>query len=104
LVKIYDKAIRDRIPEIITESGVECEIKILSDSEFLIKLENKLIEEINEYMETKSIEELADLLEVIYRISELKDVSREELEKRRKEKRTKNGGFEKNLLLKQTSR
>ena len=104
MVKIYDKAIRDRIAEIISESGAECEIKILSDSEFLIKLENKLIEEINEYMETKSIEELADLLEVIYRISELKYVSREELEKRRKEKRTKNGGFEKNLLLKQTSR
>ena len=66
----YNKAIRDKIPEIIKESGNNCNVKVLSDSEFLEKLEGKLEEEIKEYQKSKSIEELADIVEVVYRISQ----------------------------------
>ena len=66
---IYSKAIRDKIPEIIKESGKNCNVKKLDDSEFLVQLEKKLVEELAEYQESKNIEELADMLEVIYRIS-----------------------------------
>ena len=78
---VYKKAIRDKIPEIIRESGGSCNVKKLSNEEFLLALEKKLTEEVKEYSESKSVEELADILEVITRISELKDVSEDELEK-----------------------
>ena len=96
----YEKAIRDKIPEIIKSSGKRCNVKKLDDSEFLIHLEKKLLEELNEYQESKDVEELADILEVIYRISELKGVN---LDNIRQEKVEKRGGFEKNLFLIDTS-
>ncbi|WP_269850093.1 nucleoside triphosphate pyrophosphohydrolase [Methanosarcina horonobensis] len=93
------KAVRDRIPEILQSSGKGCAFKELSDPEFLIELENKLEEELAEYLESKEVEELVDLLEVIYRITELKGFSKESLESLRLKKRQEWGGFEKNLLL-----
>ena len=96
---IYNKAIRDKIPEIIKESGKNYNVKILNDVEFLAQLEKKLSEEVVEYHESKNVEELADILEVIYRISELRGVSSDELDKIRKHKAEKRGKFDSNLFL-----
>ena len=98
-MKQDNKAIRDKIPEIIKASGNNCKIRKLSDNEFLIEMEKKLNEEVNEYTESKDVEELADLLEVIYRISELRGVSSDELDEIRKEKAEKRGKFDSNLFL-----
>ena len=95
----YNKAIRDKIPEIIADSGKKHNLKQLDDESFLAELEKKLIEEINEYAESKDVEELADLLEVIYRISELRGVNSDELDKIRKDKAEKRGKFANNLFL-----
>jgi len=97
--KKYNKVIRDKIPEIITDSGKKYSLKQLDDASFLTELEKKLIEEVNEYAESKDVEELADLLEVIYRISELRGVSMGELDKVRKDKSEKRGKFANNLFL-----
>jgi len=95
----YNKAIRDKIPEIIAESGKKYNLKQLNDESFLAEIEKKLIEEVNEYSKSKDVEELADLLEVIYRISELKGVSSDELDKIRIDKAEKRGKFASNLFL-----
>jgi len=95
----YNKAIRDKIPEIIADSGKKYNLKQLDDEPFLAELEKKLIEEVNEYAESKDVEELADLVEVIYRISELKGVNSDELDKIRKDKAEKRGKFDSNLFL-----
>ena len=95
----YNKAIRDKIPEIIAESGKKYNTKQLDDESFLVELETKLTEEVNEYSESKDVEELADLLEVIYRISELRGVSSDELDEMREEKAKKRGKFDSNLFL-----
>ena len=97
--KNYDKAIRDKIPDIIKKSGNSCNVKKLSDDEFLPELEKKLREEVEEYLESKSVEELADAIEVIYRIAELKGTSKEKLEMLREEKASKRGKFNENLFL-----
>ena len=97
---VYNKAIRDNIPQIIKKSGKNYNIKELDDSEFLVELEKKLVEELTEYQESKNVEELADVLEVIYRISNLKGF---DLGKVRLEKIEKRGKFEKNLFLVDTS-
>ncbi|RMW37347.1 MAG: phosphoribosyl-ATP pyrophosphohydrolase [Candidatus Nitrosopelagicus sp.] len=100
----YHKAIRDKIPEIIRVSGKNCNVKTLSDDEFLKELEKKLVEELNEYQESKDVEELADILEVIYRIAQLRGISKEKLEEIRINKVEKRGAFEKNLFLVDTSK
>ena len=97
--KKYNKVVRDKIPEIIAESGKKSNIKQLDDTSFLAELEKKLIEEVNEYSESKDVEELADLLEVIYRISELRGVSSDKLDEIRKDKAEKRGKFDSNLFL-----
>ena len=95
----YNKAIRDKIPEIIAESGKKYNLKQLDDESFLAEIEKKLIEEVNEYTESKNVEELADLLEVIYRISELRGINSDELDEIRKDKAGKRGKFDSNLFL-----
>ena len=100
----YDKAIRDKIPEIIQKDGHSCNVEILSDEEFLEHLEKKLSEEVTEYQNDKNPEELADILEVIYRVAQLRGVSKEELEKIRIKKSEERGGFDKNLFLIDTSK
>ena len=97
--KKYDKVIRDKIPEIIADSGKKYTLKQLDDVSFLAELEKKLSEEVNEYTKSKDVEELADLLEVIYRISELRGVNSEELDEIRKDKAEKRGKFASNLFL-----
>ena len=100
----YNKAIRDKIPEIIQKDGHSCNVKTLSDEKFLEHLEKKLSEEVAEYQNDKNSEELADILEVIYRVAQLKGVSKEELEKIRIKKSEQRGGFDKNLFLIDTSK
>ena len=98
-MKTYDKAVRDAIPDIIRAEGKQCIVKQVSDDEFLGYMESKLFEELHEYTETKSAEELADLLEVIYRVAELRQTGRDELEMIRKNKCEERGGFKDNLIL-----
>jgi predicted house-cleaning noncanonical NTP pyrophosphatase (MazG superfamily) len=77
LDKLYNKAIRDKIPEIIKIKGEKYELRRLTNTEFLPELEKKLHEELAEYDQNKSSEELADILEVVYRIAELRGISRQ---------------------------
>ena len=65
----YNKLVRDKIPKIIEDSGKSATIRILSDSEYVNALETKLDEEVGEYHRDKSVEELADILEVIYALA-----------------------------------
>ena len=76
----------------------------MSDEKFLVEMEKKLSEEVVEYQNSKNPEELADILEVVYRIAKLRGISKEELEKIRIKKLEERGGFEKNLFLIDTSK
>ena len=59
-VKVYNKLVRDKIPEIIEADGKSCKTKILSDEEYLKMIDAKLDEELAEYHKDQNIEELAD--------------------------------------------
>ena len=99
-VIIYDKLVRDRIPEIIQASGDTCDIEILSSEKYLEKLEEKLYEEVKEYHESGSIEEIADILEVLYAIASARGCSSLELEEVRRKKASEKGAFNHRILLK----
>ena len=96
---VYHKLVRDRIPEIIEQAGQTCSCSVLSDEEYLKMLDEKLNEELAEYQESKSMEELADLLEVIRVVTFARGSSPEEVEEIRRQKAEKRGGFEKKILL-----
>ena len=100
-MKTYSKLVRDRIPEIIEAAGKRCEIEILNDEEYLKAIDKKLDEELAEYHKDQNIEELADLLEVIYAAARARGYSIEELERIRVSKAQERGGFDKRILLKE---
>lgn len=97
--KTYNKLVRDLIPEIIEASGKECRTRILSDEEYLKMLDAKLDEELTEYHKDQNIEELADLLELIYAAATARGYTLDELESVRAEKAKNRGGFEKKIFL-----
>ena len=98
-MKAYNKLVRDKIPEIIEQSGKTCLTHVLSDEEYILALETKLNEEVAEYQEDKNIEELADILEVIRALSLAKGYSLDELETVRKKKADERGGFKDQVFL-----
>jgi predicted house-cleaning noncanonical NTP pyrophosphatase (MazG superfamily) len=99
MTKTYNKLVRDRIPEIIEATGQSCVTRVLSDADYIRMLDEKLNEELAEYQESKSTEELADLLEVIEATALARGCSWEELLSIKAQKRQKRGGFEEKILL-----
>ena len=97
----YHKLVRDRIPEIIEMSGKNCVTEILTDENYLRMIDAKLDEELAEYHKDQNIEELADLMEVIYAATIARGYTLEQLEQVRAEKATKRGAFAKKILLKE---
>lgn len=95
----YNKAVRDLIPDIIRASGKECTVEQVSPEKWLEMLNQKLGEEVAEYQAEPSLEELADILEVIRAIVSLRGETWEELEKARVEKAERRGGFGERLVL-----
>lgn len=94
----YNKLIRDGIPEIIKNKGKESKTRIAEEEEYEQKLQEKLEGEIKEFLsaeEKDKIEEIADILEVIYAICDLKGVSREEIEDIRSKKAQERGRISK---------
>lgn len=99
MTKHYHKLVRDKIPQIIEESGKTCKTRILSREEYCKMLDEKLEEELAEYQESKSLEELADLLEVMAAVVEARGYTWQELTRIREEKREARGGFREQILL-----
>ena len=97
---VYNKLVRDKIPEIIESDGKTCEIEILSDGKYLEMIDAKLDEELAEYHKDQNLEELADLLEVIQAAAVARGYSVEELEALRAKKAEKRGSFHERILLK----
>ena len=101
-MKGYDKLVRDRIPEIIESSGNKCEIEVVSDEIALEYLYKKLNEEVSELLEDKNLDEIVDVMEVLFAIGSKYGYSEEDVLNRRNEKKDARGGFEGNLILKKT--
>lgn len=98
-MKEYNKLVRDKIPEIINNDNRVAVTRILDNEEYLKELNTKLQEEVKEYLEDNNVEELADIIEVIYGILDSKNVSIEEFEKVRLEKVNKRGAFKQRIFL-----
>ena len=98
-MKVHNKLVRDKIPEIIEKDGKTCVTHILSDDEYIKALETKLNEEVAEYQADKNLEEMADVLEVLQSICVARGYSLDELEAMRKKKSDERGGFKDKIYL-----
>ena len=96
---VYNKLVRDKIPDIIRSCGEIPNIRILEQEEYLSHLEAKLDEEVREYHRDKNAEELADILEVVYALAEALGCTKEELMEIYRHKHDDRGGFEKRIFL-----
>lgn len=95
----YQKLVRDRIPEIIQNSGKEPNIRILGDEEYTACLHRKLDEEVAEFHQDKNAQELADILEVVFALAADLGISREMLMEVYHQKHEQRGGFRKKIFL-----
>ena len=101
--KIYNKLVRDNIPDIIRDDNETPVTRILTDGEYEIELYRKLVEECKEVFEAENdnetCKELADVLEVIRAIANVKGKSLEDIIKLAEDKKNKRGGFFKKIYL-----
>lgn len=100
MVYTYNKLIRDNNVKIMEEKGCKVTYEILDDEQYGKELDKKLKEEVEEYLEDYSIEEMADVMEVIYAILEYRETTMQDVEKVRLEKRNKKGAFKERVFLK----
>ncbi|THF84442.1 nucleoside triphosphate pyrophosphohydrolase [Cohnella fermenti] len=100
---VYNKLVRDLIPQVIQSTGKECRTRILDEEEYKIELTVKLREESEEYFSAQnsreSLEELADMLEVIRALASAHGATWEQLEAIREQKAATRGGFQKRVYL-----
>ena len=89
----YNKLVRDRIPNILDAKGKSYSVRQCDESEKLEYLKRKLIEEVDEFLEEPSVEELADIPEVLLSLSQRLGFTRQELEQVRETKAAHRGGF-----------
>ena len=100
--RVYNKLVRDKIPEIISGKGETPVARILSDEEYKKSLEEKLFEECKEVIESNGenrLEELADLIEIIKSLAESENSSLDQVINISNNKREKRGGFDKRIFL-----
>ena len=104
--RVFNKLVRDKIPDIIASNGEESITRVLGDEEYKVELYKKLTEEVNEVIDSKTssetLEELADVLEILSSIAKLNSKKLDDVIEIAKQKRIKRGGFEKRIFLEKT--
>ena len=97
--KVYNKLVRDRIPDIIKSDGGIARTRILNPEEYSDCLKEKLLEEVKEFLSDDNLGELADIYEVLLAILDERGSSLEEFEQIRHKKFETNGGFREKIFL-----
>jgi predicted house-cleaning noncanonical NTP pyrophosphatase (MazG superfamily) len=100
-MRVHKKLVRDRIPEIIQRHGEIPVTRVLGAEEYLAELVKKLREECAEFEADLSLEELADVQEVVLALAD-RLASRQDLERLRASKAAERGAFQQKIFLEST--
>lgn len=100
---IFNKLVRDKIPEIIAKQGKKVTFRVLQDDEKEQALKDKLIEEVQELINAETreqvIEEMADIQEVLIALRSKYKIRLVEVQTVGVNKHAKRGGFENGYFL-----
>ena len=96
----YNKLIRDNNVKLMEDKGCKVTYEILDDKRYGQELDKKLQEEVSEYLADYSVEEMADVMEVIYAMLDFRGITMEEVEKVRLNKRNFKGAFKNKIFPK----
>ena len=96
----YNKLIRNNNVKLMEDKGCKVTYEILDDKRYGQELDKKLQEEVSEYLADYSVEEMADVMEVIYAMLDFRGITMEEVEKVRLNKRNLKGAFKNKIFLK----
>lgn len=99
--KKYNKLVRDKTPKFVKQSGKKAIFEKLRDTDMIFHLNLKLREELTEYEDARSVEKIADIVEVLYAILDHKGISRNKFEKLRAKRANKLGAYKEKLFLKE---
>jgi len=99
---MHNKLIRDKIIDIINSKKEYATTHVASESEYKIKLREKLLEEVGEFLDDENEEEMADILEVLNSLCKSRGWDMKEVEKIRKLKAEKRGSFDRRIILDET--
>lgn len=98
----YNKLVRDHIPKVLDEKGIPNKYHVADEIEYEEKLFHKLLEEANELLTDRNVEEIADIYEILDAIKKLKGISQEEIDMARDIKKREKGGFENRIILEES--
>ena len=101
-MKIHNKLVRNKIPEIIEEKGTKCNYHIANDEEFLGRLYEKIQEELGEFKREPNIEEYIDIIEVLETLANFHGIDLKPMRLKKRMKREHRGGFDKRIVLDST--
>lgn len=100
--RVYNKLVRDKIPEIIKAKNETPITRELTLDEYRIELEKKLkveCEEVITAVKEERIEELADVLEVLRSLAKLENATLVDIIAVADQKADKRGAFDKKIFL-----
>lgn len=104
--RYFNKLVRDNIPDIIKNNNEVAVTRTLNEEEYRVSLYKKLFEECNEVRKSKNrsetLEELADVLEIVKSIAELEGKELNDVASIANQKRLNRGGFRKRIFLEKT--
>src|SRR6266540_2923453 len=92
------KLVRDKIPQIIRDTGAEPVTRVADVEEYRKLLRAKLVEEVEEFLSSDDPNELADVLEVLLALAGDLGVDQDQLEKLRRAKAFERGGFSNRIV------
>jgi predicted house-cleaning noncanonical NTP pyrophosphatase (MazG superfamily) len=97
--RILHKLVRDKVPGQLKAKGVEVKVHQADQAEFESELLEKLREEVLEFKNAKSMDQLADLLEVVDAVIQLEGWTKEQVEAVRVQRLQEKGGFNERFIL-----
>lgn len=107
---IYNKLVRDKLPEIFEKEGKSCVLENIDGEEFAKALMDNFDEEVALFKESfqqeddeNAVKKIADIVEVLYAVLDLIGVEQSSFEKIRNAEKTKFGGFENRVFLKEVT-
>lgn len=96
---IYNKLVRDRIPEIIENDHKTCVTRTLNDEEYLKCLKSKLLEECHEVIDAEGEDIKKEIADVLEALENTLHIDHQEVLSIKQKKAHSNGAFDKKIYL-----